>query len=68
MYLSLVANQGGGIHAEEEFGPCIRVNSLLSTVNDNKLCPSCYSQDLLSFDSLSRDWILKLDPNDNFRN
>jgi hypothetical protein len=37
-------------------------------VNDNKFCPSFYSQDLLSFDSLSRDWILKLDLNDNFRN
>ena len=23
MYLFLVASQGGGIHAEEEFGPCI---------------------------------------------
>jgi hypothetical protein len=30
VYLSLVANQGGGIHAEEEFNPCIRVNGLLS--------------------------------------
>jgi hypothetical protein len=37
-------------------------------VNDSKFCASFYSQDLLSFDSLSRDWILKLDPNDNFRN
>ena len=37
-------------------------------VNDSKFCPSFYTQDLLSFDSLSRDWILKLDPNDNFRN
>jgi hypothetical protein len=36
-------------------------------VNDSKFCPSFYSQDLLWFDSLSRDWILKLDPNDNFR-
>ena len=36
--------------------------------NDGKFCPSFYSRDLLSFDSLSRDWILKLDPNDNFRN
>ena len=35
-------------------------------VNDIKSCPNFYS--LLSFDSLSRDWILKLDPNDNFRN
>ncbi len=34
-------------------------------VNDIKVCPSFYSQDLLSFDSLSRDWILKLDPYDN---
>ena len=37
-------------------------------MNDSKFCPSFYRQDLLSFDSLSRDWILKLDPNDNFRN
>ena len=37
-------------------------------VNTSKFCPTFYSQDLLSFDSLSRDWILKLDPNDNFRN
>ena len=37
-------------------------------VNDSKFCPSFYSQKLLSFDSLSRHWILKLDPNDNFRN
>jgi hypothetical protein len=37
-------------------------------VNYSKFCPSFYSQDLISFDSLSRDWILKLDPNDNFRN
>ena len=37
------------------------------SVNDSKSCPSFYSRDLLSFDSLSRDWILKLDPNDNFR-
>jgi hypothetical protein len=35
-------------------------------VND-KFCPSFYSQDLLSFDSLSRDCILNLDPNDNSR-
>ena len=69
MYLSLVASQGGGIHVEEEFGPCIRVYCLFSTrVNDIKFCPGFYRQDLLSFDSLSRDWILKLDPNDNFRN
>jgi hypothetical protein len=62
---------GGGIHVEEEFGSCIRVNGLLSLgkrVNDSKFCPSFYSQDFLWFDSLSRDWILKLDPNDNFRN
>ena len=37
-------------------------------VNDIKFVPSFYSQYLFSFDSLSRDWILKLDPNDNFRN
>jgi hypothetical protein len=37
-------------------------------VNNSKFCPIFYRQDLLSFDSLSRDWILKLDPNDNFRN
>ena len=37
-------------------------------VHDIKFCPSFYRQDLLSFDSLSRDWIRKLDPNDNFRN
>ena len=40
-------------------------------VNDSKFCPrfkKFYSQDCLSFDFLSRDWILKLDPNDNFRN
>jgi hypothetical protein len=39
-------------------------------VNDSKFCPrfkKFYSQDCLSFDFLSRDWILKLDPNDNFR-
>ena len=40
----------------------------LHRVNDRKFSPIFYSQDLLSFDSLSRDWILKLDPNDNFRN
>ena len=57
-----------GIHVEEGFNPCIRVNGSLSGVNDIKFCPSFYSQDLFSFDSLSRDWILKLDPNDNFRN
>ncbi len=34
-------------------------------VND-KFCPSFYSQDLLSFDSLSIDCILNLDPKDNF--
>ena len=39
----------------------------ITEVNDIKFCPSFYSRDLLSFDSLSRDWILKLDPNDNFR-
>ncbi len=38
-------------------------------VNNSKFCANhFYVQDLLSFDSLSRDWILKLDPNDNFRN
>ena len=42
--------------------------SLSPGVNDIKFCPTFYGQDLLSFDSLSRDWILKLDPNDNFRN
>ncbi len=68
MYLSLVSNQGGGIHAEEEFNPCIRVCCLFFMTNDIKICPSFYSQDFLSFHSLSRDWILKLDPNDNFRN
>ena len=25
MYLSFVMSQGGGIHVEEEFDPCIRV-------------------------------------------
>jgi len=56
VYFSLVASQGGGIDAEEEFNPGIRVNGLLSLG----------SQDLLSFYSISRDWILKLDPHDNF--
>ena len=68
MYLSLVANQGGAIHAEEEFNPCIRVRFLFSPANDSKFYPRFCSQDLLSIDSLSRDWILKLGPNDNFRN
>ena len=31
MYLSLVSNQGGGIHTEEEFNPCIRVNGFIIT-------------------------------------
>ena len=35
--------------------------------NDSNFCPNFYSQDLLGFDSLSRDWILKLGPTDNFR-
>ncbi len=30
---------------------------IITRVNDIKFCPSFYSQDLLSFDSLSRDWI-----------
>ncbi len=55
--------------------PTLRKDSILvfvwmvhyHQVNDSKFCPSFYSRDLLSFDSLSRDWILKLDPNDNFR-
>ena len=34
VYLSLEANQGEGIHAEEEFNPCIRVNGLSSQEND----------------------------------
>ncbi len=56
------------MHVEEGFNPCIRVHASLSLgVNDRKFCPNFYSRDLLSFDSLSRDWILKLDPNDNFR-
>jgi hypothetical protein len=38
-----------------------------SFANDTKFCPRFYSQDLLEFDSLSRDWILKLDANANFR-
>jgi hypothetical protein len=41
---------------------------IIIRVNNSKFCPSFYRQDLLSFDSLSRDWILKLEPNDNFRN
>jgi hypothetical protein len=56
--VSLLGSQGGGIQVEEEFNPCIRVNGLLGK-NDSKFCPSLYSQDLLGFDSLSRDWILK---------
>jgi hypothetical protein len=46
VHLSLVANQGGGlgIHTEEEFGPCIRVNGLLSPrVNIMKFCPIFYN-------------------------
>ena len=31
----------------------------------NEILSYFYIQDFLSFDSLSRDWILKLDPNDN---
>jgi hypothetical protein len=46
--------------------PDVQNTSIRSDVS--KFCPSFYRQDLLSFDSLSRDWILKLDPNDNFRN
>ncbi len=68
-----------GIHVEEELrillvfvdSPCIRVNTSFNSiteVNNSKFCPTPYSRDFLSFDSLSRDWILKLDPNDNFRN
>ena len=45
-----------------------RTSWVFHGVNDSKFCPSFYSQELHSFDSLSRDWILKLDPNDNFRN
>jgi hypothetical protein len=41
---------------------------IITRVNDSKFVPDYSSQDLFSFDSLSRDWILKLDPNDNFRN
>jgi hypothetical protein len=37
-------------------------------VNNSKFCPRFYSQDLLSFNSLSRGWIRKLDPNDDLRN
>jgi hypothetical protein len=48
--------------------PCIRVNASLSQDKRYKFCPSFYSRDLLSFDSLSRDSILKLDANDNFKN
>jgi hypothetical protein len=33
VYVSFVVNQGGGIHAEEEFNPWIRVNSLFSHEN-----------------------------------
>ena len=69
MYLSLRASQGVESTREKEFTSWLRVCSLFSTwVNDIKFCPAFYRQDLLSFDSLSRDWILKLDPNDNFRN
>ncbi len=28
--------------------------------NDRKICPSFYRQDLLGFDSLSRDWLILL--------
>ena len=69
MYLSSVISRGGERAREKEFTSWLRVRSLFSTwVNDIKFCPTFYRQDLLSFDSLSRDWILKLDPNDNFRN
>jgi hypothetical protein len=30
VYHSLVISQGGGIHVEEEFNPCIRVRCLFS--------------------------------------
>ena len=63
MYLSLVASQGVGIYAEEEFNPWIRVTVYYHRANDRKFCPRFYSQDVLGFDSLSRDWILKLHPN-----
>jgi hypothetical protein len=54
VYLSLVASQGGGIHAEEEFGPCIRVHGLLSPSKRYQILSSLLKcQDLLGFDSLS---------------
>ncbi len=43
---------------------CVVYFQLFHRVNDIKFCPIFYRQDLLSFDSLSRDWIIKLDPND----
>jgi hypothetical protein len=64
LWVLVLGNQGGGIHTEEDFNPWIRVCCLFSP---GKFCSDFYSQDFLSFDSLSRDWILKLDPNDNFR-
>ena len=59
VYLSLVPSQGGGIHTEEEFGPCILVCCLFSRAKDSKFGPIFDSEDFLGFGSLYRDWILK---------
>jgi hypothetical protein len=52
----------------------LRKNSILVFVymvyyhrtNDCNFCLSFYSQDSFGFDSLSRDWKIKLDPNGKF--